>query len=164
MSSKIPETTDKIKKKLSFNDVKPSYQHSGKPSNQRAAGVLIDPQVYNEQEVNQTHETACQQTGETAQQKNDYLFNHQANILDNQYNGISFHQSNFHSNNMTNHSSDESAMKLEGKKKATYYLTDKAAKQMDDMFIKSIAARKKKDKSALICEAIELLYQKEFNQ
>ncbi len=43
-------------------------------------------------------------------------------------------------------------------RKFTFYLTEKAARQMDEMFISYIAVDKKKDRSVLICEAIELLY------
>ncbi len=57
----------------------------------------------------------------------------------------------------------ETVNQFEIKKKATYYLTEKAHKQMNELFIKGIAAGKKKDKSALVCEAIKLLYQKELS-
>ena len=164
MSSKIPETTDKIKKKLSFSDVKPSYHRTAKPVSQQGGGILIDP--HTEQVVHvegmpqqQTSELAQQDTVLPAYHYNNMPSIHPTDELNPQLNPITTSQQNaVPAKQLTG----EPSGSLDNKKKGTYYLTEKAAKQMDEMFIKSIASGKKKDKSVLICEAIELLYEKEY--
>lgn len=158
MSSKIPEATDKIKKKLSFNDVKPVYQLAVETAGQKeCAFSSLDKVELGESLV-------CQQNSMSAIGYNSLPLDHKEDVA--------VHQSNINQTSLlvshpaseeVNHinSKCESMTAIEAKKKATYYLTEKAHKLMDEMFIKSIAMGKKKDKSALACEAIELLYQKE---
>lgn len=46
--------------------------------------------------------------------------------------------------------------------KATYYLNSDANKQFTEVYINRLKNDKKTDRSALICEAIKLLYKNEF--
>lgn len=48
------------------------------------------------------------------------------------------------------------------KVKATYYLNPDANKQFTEVYINRLKNDKKTDRSALICEAIKLLYKNEF--
>lgn len=65
-----------------------------------------------------------------------------------------------YTNSPANGINNESNTFSEVKKKATYYLSERCLKQMEEMFVQSILNGNKQDKSALICEAIELLYAK----
>lgn len=47
------------------------------------------------------------------------------------------------------------------KAKTTVYMTDEIERLLDEVFIKRIRDRRKTDKSALLCEGIRLLYEKE---
>ncbi len=47
------------------------------------------------------------------------------------------------------------------KKKVTFYLDSQSEDFLTDVFISRLQSRNKSDKSALICEAIELLHKKE---
>jgi viroplasmin and RNaseH domain-containing protein len=115
MSSKIPETTDRIKKKMSFSDVK---------SRSNKEFVVF------ENEVTDTQEPVEQHNSITVQQIN--------------------------SENAYHHTSEPVS---EVKRKATFYLSEKAFKQIEDLYIKSLIAGKKKDKSSLVCEALDLFHQ-----
>jgi hypothetical protein len=47
------------------------------------------------------------------------------------------------------------------KAKATVYMTEKDETLLNEIFIKRLRDRRKTDKSALLCEGIRLLYEKE---
>ncbi len=47
------------------------------------------------------------------------------------------------------------------KTKATVYMTEEDEVILNEIFIKRLRERRKTDKSALICEGIRLLYEKE---
>lgn len=47
------------------------------------------------------------------------------------------------------------------KTKATLYMSEQDEKLLLEVFIKRLQSRKKTDRSALICEGIRLLYEKE---
>jgi hypothetical protein len=161
MSSKIPEATDKIKKKLSFNDVKPVYQQAVNITKQEED--LFPPS----DEVNRDDLPVYQQNSKPANEHASLPLNHKESVtashsierLDEQPSSLVNQSTSIEVSHID--SECEPMTPIEVKKKATYYLTEKAHKLMDEMFIKSIVMGKKKDKSALACEAIELLYQKE---
>jgi hypothetical protein len=161
MSSKIPEATTKIKKKLSFDDVKPVYQSVIEQAEQQE-WILTSL----EQEKSKQDLTLCQHTSELVDKQTGLTVNHidikAVNHFDNKQvdnqDGLPVSQIN---SKEVKHLDGEPATQNEMKKKATYYLTERAHKLMDEMFVKSILNGKKKDKSVLICEAIELLYQRE---
>lgn len=48
------------------------------------------------------------------------------------------------------------------KAKTTVYMTEEEETLLNEVFIKRLRERRKTDKSALFCEGIRLLYQKEF--
>ena len=48
------------------------------------------------------------------------------------------------------------------KSKTTVYMTEEEETLLNELFIKRLRERRKTDKSALFCEGIKLLYQKEF--
>ncbi len=50
---------------------------------------------------------------------------------------------------------------LQKKAKTTVYMTEKDETLLNELFIKRLRERKKTDKSALLCEGIRLLYEKE---
>lgn len=47
------------------------------------------------------------------------------------------------------------------KTKTTVYMPEEIEKLLDEVFIKRLRDRRKTDKSALLCEGIRLLYEKE---
>ena len=47
------------------------------------------------------------------------------------------------------------------KAKTTIYMTEEDETQLNEIFIKRLRERRKTDKSALLCEGIRLLYEKE---
>lgn len=48
------------------------------------------------------------------------------------------------------------------KAKTTVYMTEEEETLLNELFIKRLRDRRKTDKSALFCEGIRLLYEKEF--
>jgi hypothetical protein len=48
------------------------------------------------------------------------------------------------------------------KAKTTVYMAEEEENLLNELFIKRLRERRKTDKSALFCEGIRLLYQKEF--
>ena len=53
---------------------------------------------------------------------------------------------------------------LPKKAKTTVYMTEEEETLLNELFIKRLRARRKTDKSALLCEGIRLLYEKEFGE
>lgn len=49
------------------------------------------------------------------------------------------------------------------KAKATVYMTEEDEVMLNEVFIKRLRNRRKTDKSALLCEGIRLLYEKEID-
>ena len=49
------------------------------------------------------------------------------------------------------------------KTKTTLYMSEEDENMLNEIFIKRLRSRKKTDRSALICEGIRLLYEKEIN-
>jgi len=56
---------------------------------------------------------------------------------------------------------NEKEVKASKKAKATVYMTEDDETLLNEIFIKRIRDRRKTDKSALLCEGIRLLYEKE---
>ena len=53
-------------------------------------------------------------------------------------------------------------VKIESKKvKTTVYMTEEEEMLLNELFIKRLRERRKTDKSALLCEGIRLLFEKE---
>jgi hypothetical protein len=50
---------------------------------------------------------------------------------------------------------------IQKKAKTTVYMTEEEETILNELFIKRLRDRKKTDKSALLCEGIRLLYEKE---
>jgi hypothetical protein len=145
MSFKIDDATTKIKKKLSFTDVRTDYKLDN--SIIEETSLLFSP-LESDSKIND-------------QENNSELIN--TNMPANCFNDKVVSQFDSNSSKQEENKDCELPVsQLESKKKATYYLTNKAAKQIDEMFTSSILTGKKKDRSTLICEAIEILYQKEF--
>jgi len=55
----------------------------------------------------------------------------------------------------------ENAVEAPKKAKATVYMTEADENLLNEIFIKRLRDRRKTDKSALLCEGIRLLYEKE---
>jgi len=52
--------------------------------------------------------------------------------------------------------------KISKKARATVYMTEGEETLLNELFIKRLREKQKTDKSALLCEGIRLLYEKEF--
>lgn len=50
---------------------------------------------------------------------------------------------------------------LSKKAKTTVYMTDEEETKLNELFIKRLREKRKTDKSALLCEGIHLLFEKE---
>jgi hypothetical protein len=50
------------------------------------------------------------------------------------------------------------------KTKTTLYMSDSDEQLLDEIFIKRLRDRRKTDRSALVCEGIRLLYEKEMDK
>lgn len=57
--------------------------------------------------------------------------------------------------------SDKEQIVLSKKAKTTVYMTEEEAILLNELFIKRLRERRKTDKSALLCEGIRLLFEKE---
>jgi hypothetical protein len=57
--------------------------------------------------------------------------------------------------------SDKEQIVLSKKAKTTVYITEKEEILLNEIFIKRLRERRKTDKSALLCEGIRLLFEKE---
>ena len=55
----------------------------------------------------------------------------------------------------------EKEAEVSKKAKATVYMTEEDETLLNEIFIKRLRERRKTDKSALLCEGIRLLYEKE---
>lgn len=53
---------------------------------------------------------------------------------------------------------------LPKKAKTTVYMTDEEETMLNELFIKRLRNKKKTDKSALLCEGIRLLFEKEIGK
>ena len=57
--------------------------------------------------------------------------------------------------------SDKEQIVLSKKAKTTVYMTEEVEILLNELFIKRLRERRKTDKSALLCEGIRLLFEKE---
>lgn len=57
----------------------------------------------------------------------------------------------------------DSKKELTKKAKTTVYMPEEIEHLLDEVFIKRLRERRKTDKSALLCEGIRLLYEKEMS-
>jgi len=176
--SNISQTGKNIKKKLSIDDYrKPTRQPNVKPAQQRTGTSAAqrspsDAQRQTSVATNQrTASDVSRQTGASqkpAQQHNnmpaqkthphnDIHARQQADTASvpaYQQSATSTHQ---HHATTTQHQTGLTAPKI----KATFYLSDHNNQLLTDVFIKRLQNRNKTDKSALIAEAIHLLYTRE---
>lgn len=56
----------------------------------------------------------------------------------------------------------ENEVTIPKKAKTTVYMNEEEETLLNELFIKRLRERRKTDKSALLCEGIQLLYAKEF--
>ena len=128
--SKIGKTSDNIKKKLSFDDY-------SKPADQLASKPVSQPKDIPTQ----------QQTVKPAEQyasNNDQVSQHPS---------LPVSQQAFST-------ASKQVVPKENKIKATYYLGEHENYLLTEIYINRLRSNNKADKSALICEAIKLLYEK----
>jgi hypothetical protein len=134
--SNIGKTSANIKKKLSLGDYdKPASQPKNRPV-QKQTGKLVKKQP---------SKASKQQAGITASRPTDMSAEHTTVVPVSPQADVSVYQ---HTSVTTE------------KTKATYYLGKRELEMLTDMYIDQLRNQGKADRSALICEAIRLLYSK----
>jgi hypothetical protein len=138
--SNISQTSKDLKKKLSFNDYStPASQQNSEPSEQRAGAIPAEQHVGIEipagsHDSSPVHHEAG--AGSAASQRTDMT--------------------------APRRSVGKTVQQQAGSKiKATFYLSDEDHQALTSVFIKRLQERKKTDRSALIAEAINMLYKRE---
>jgi hypothetical protein len=155
--SNIGKTSANIKKKLSFGDYRKSAkQQSGKKAKQSTSKQVSKPTI------NPVHKLASKPVAQpivkTAPLHDITPVIQQAVIPATQQVGTTVEQ---HTSKKINHSMDMPAQQQNPKKtKATFYLGEKEEYMLTQLFIQGLTRKQKIDKSALVCEAIRLLYER----
>lgn len=186
----ITQTSKDLKKKLSFDDYsKPVSLHAGTTAEQPGdTKVGMQDSITTSQFANapadqlngkmaqwQTGVTAgqsssmpeSQQSGLTATRDTSEIASRQNAMPAGPQDGLPVNQDQHDSTMVKQYASKTPSKKIDadekkvGKIKATYYLTKEDNKVLTDIYIKRLQADNKTDKSALISEAIKLLYKRE---
>ena len=144
--SNISQASKDLKKKLSFNDYNsPAQQSAVKPVDQSASEPANNP--------NDKNIPTCQPAGMPSNQ----------NAITSQtvesHDGISDIPARHHAGK-SDHKKHDQRIPTQ-KIKATYYLSEDDNQALTDIYIKRLQNKNKTDKSALIAEAIRLLYKRE---
>ena len=150
--SNISQASKNIKKKLSFDDY-------SKPAEQKAVMPEACPSKLEERSRGkQTSEPAHPHTGAPAGQQDlttAILHNSKPSASTGKHTGMPHKLAQQPAGKMVQQYAGMS------KVKATFYLSENDNQLLIDMFIKRLQVKNKTDKSALISEAIQLLYKRE---
>lgn len=140
--SNISQVGKNLKKKLSFNDYStPAQQQDVTPADTH---TVIPVHTHASAPVGQQEiTTALPQVAHT------------------RTNDIPAGKHIEHADKQVHKSTDKQVRQSTVKTKATFYLSEQDSQALTDMFIKRLQSKNKTDKSALVAEAIQLLYKRE---
>ena len=149
---KLKNAGDAIKKKLSLQDYQTAEQHDNMPASEQVA-------IPAQQQIDMTVKP---HTDKTANQHTISPAHHGTVKPSKQHDSMTVNQ---HDNETAHQQDDLLASKLDGKSmkkiKVTHYLSEEDNDRLTNMYIKRLQEKKKVDKSALISQAIQLLFKKE---
>lgn len=164
--SKISQAKKELKKKLSFNDYStPSNQHNVTQENQHP----VIPAVHHNDLPTDFH--ASNTVGNDG--GSDIMPVRQSVGMPaplEQHDSTAVHHKNSNSNNPASkhdgasachHSAHAGKEAQKHKVKATYYLSQQEIEMVTHLYIKQLKKHNKGDKSAIICEAIRLIYERD---
>ncbi len=160
--NKLKNAGDAIKKKLSLQDYQTAEQHDNIPVSEQ---VAIPAQQQIDMAVKpHTDKTAKQHTISPAHHGTGKPSEQHGSITVNQHANETVHQQNNMLAKQPDGLSAEALAKEDKsmkKIKVTHYLSEEDNDRLTSMYIKRLQEKKKVDKSALISQAIQLLFKKE---
>jgi hypothetical protein len=170
--STISQVSKNLKKKLSFEDYAPQVNKNQKDSESKGnvadncqQDSLLVSQL-NSKMANQSTDVPSEQyyDGKMVKQQDSIPVKHLTGKTAEQRNSLPVSQhvvspSKRYTSKTASHSTSKSSNTE--KIKATYYLTAQEHQALMEIYIQRLQGNKKTDKSALIGEAIQLLYEKE---
>jgi len=164
--SKISQAKKELKKKLSFSDYSTSSdQHDDTPDNQHPA-IPATKQVGKPSDLHASSAASSDSGSDIIPAKQSASMPSPAEQHDSAQvhhkNSMSHKPAGKHDGAAAYHQSAHAGKEAQKQKvKATYYLSQQELEMVTHLYIKQLRKHNKGDKSAIICEAIRLIYERD---